>query len=53
MLASIADAGVDYVVVDSFSTRALHYLKPIIEADPDQFFPVYCNGTSTIYKVSR
>jgi hypothetical protein len=53
ILTTIEDAGVDYVVVDSFSHRTLLYLKPIIEKHPDRFSLTFKNGTSAIYKVAR
>ena len=53
ILGIIDEQGVDYLVSDSFSDKALRYLNPLIAEHPERFSLLFQNGTSTIYRVER
>ena len=53
VLEKIYKAGVNYVVLDSFSDRSRRYVKPVIDEHPEIFSPIHQNGTSMVYKVVR
>jgi hypothetical protein len=53
ILSIIDEQGVDYLVSDSFSDKALRYLNPLIADHPERFSLLFQNGTSTIYRVEK
>jgi 4-amino-4-deoxy-L-arabinose transferase-like glycosyltransferase len=53
VLKAIDEHNVDYVVIDSFSAKAVRYLKPMVTKYPERFSLLHRNETSTIYRVER
>jgi 4-amino-4-deoxy-L-arabinose transferase-like glycosyltransferase len=51
ILKIIDERGVDYLVIDSFSDKAIRYLNPLIAEHPERFSLLFQNGTSAIYRV--